>query len=212
MIITFGTQKGGVGKTTLAIAFANYLSIFCNKKVEVFDLDFQRSFLKKWEEDNDLLEDSPKLYEVHYIDDVETWATEDNLERMKADTETFYICDLAGTLDASYMTLLGLSDFMIIPFEYSNVSARSTMIFINFLAQIDSPVTRIFIRNRYDKGYDYKNQVDMDETLDRLGYLIKEPIYKRNELQYINTRKLNYRQKQALDKPFQEVIDIIKSA
>jgi chromosome partitioning protein len=26
MIITFATQKGGAGKTTLAIAFANYLS------------------------------------------------------------------------------------------------------------------------------------------------------------------------------------------
>ena len=26
MIITFATQKGGTGKTTLAIAFANYIS------------------------------------------------------------------------------------------------------------------------------------------------------------------------------------------
>ena len=40
MILTFATQKGGVGKTTLAIAFANYLSLVKNKQVKVFDFDF----------------------------------------------------------------------------------------------------------------------------------------------------------------------------
>jgi chromosome partitioning protein len=32
MIITFATQKGGTGKTTLAIAFANYLSRISDKE------------------------------------------------------------------------------------------------------------------------------------------------------------------------------------
>ena len=48
MIITFGTQKGGAGKTTLAIAFANYLALQ-DKKINVFDFDFQKSFYHKWE-------------------------------------------------------------------------------------------------------------------------------------------------------------------
>ena len=62
MIITFGTQKGGAGKTTLAIAFANYLALQ-DKKINVFD--FQKSFYHKWEEDEGL--DIPKLYEVKSI-------------------------------------------------------------------------------------------------------------------------------------------------
>ena len=33
MVITFATQKGGVGKTTLAVAFANYLTLVKEKKV-----------------------------------------------------------------------------------------------------------------------------------------------------------------------------------
>ena len=51
MIITFGTQKGGTGKTTLAIAFANYISGVSERKVNVFDFDFQKSFYHKWIED-----------------------------------------------------------------------------------------------------------------------------------------------------------------
>lgn len=44
MIITFGTQKGGAGKTTLAIAFANYLAQQ-GKTINVFDFDFRNRFI-----------------------------------------------------------------------------------------------------------------------------------------------------------------------
>ena len=42
MIITFATQKGGTGKTTLAIAFANYISALSERKINVYDFDFQK--------------------------------------------------------------------------------------------------------------------------------------------------------------------------
>lgn len=42
MIILFGNQKGGCGKTTNCIQFANYL-VEKGKEVLVLDLDFQRS-------------------------------------------------------------------------------------------------------------------------------------------------------------------------
>ena len=66
MIITFATQKGGTGKTTLAIAFANYISGISDRKVNVFDFDFQKSFYYKWKEDE--ISDIPKLYDVEIIE------------------------------------------------------------------------------------------------------------------------------------------------
>ena len=42
MNIVFGNQKGGVGKTTLAILFANYLAEK-NKKVIAIEMDVQKS-------------------------------------------------------------------------------------------------------------------------------------------------------------------------
>lgn len=67
MIITFATQKGGTGKTTLAIAFANYISAISERKINVFDFDYQKSFYYKWKDDE--LSESPKLYEVEIIGD-----------------------------------------------------------------------------------------------------------------------------------------------
>ena len=45
VIVTFANQKGGVGKTTLCVTFANYL-LTKGVNVVVVDCDFQHSILK----------------------------------------------------------------------------------------------------------------------------------------------------------------------
>jgi chromosome partitioning protein len=208
MIITFATQKGGTGKTTLAIAFANFLSISSERKVNVFDFDFQKSFYHKWKEDEPL--DIPKLYEVKIIDEENEDPVSDfeNLIEIKESDEV-YLFDLAGTLDAKYSDLLIYSDFIVIPFEYSNVSAKSTLVFINFLGLIESQAERVFIRSKYDKGYKYQNQEGMDAEISKYGVLLKSPVFKRNCLQTIDTRKLTYEQKYAVKNSFLELTDYI---
>ena len=209
MILTFATQKGGVGKTTLAIAFANYLSLVKNKQVKVFDFDFQRSFFQKWEEDKAL--SLPELYEVEIVGDSnqqESLLDFQDIADMKQ-SDTYYIFDLAGTLDEKYIELLVYSDFVIIPFEYSDVSVKSTLVFINVLGMVESQANRVFIRSKYDKGYLYKNQAEMDKEIRKYGRILSSPVYKRNILQSINTRKLSYEQRDAVKKPFEELIQYI---
>ncbi len=210
MIITFATQKGGTGKTTLAIAFANYISGLSERKINVFDFDFQKSFYHKWKEDE--LSDLPKLYEVEIIDDEneEPFSDLEHLIDMK-ESDNIYLFDLAGTLDARYSDLLIYSDFIIIPFEYSNVSAKSTLVFINFLGLLESQAERIFIRSKYDKGYKYLNQEGIDAEIRKYGILLKNPVFKRNCLQTIDTRKLNYEQKYAVKNTFTEMIEYINN-
>ncbi|GJH40062.1 hypothetical protein RCZ04_06120 [Capnocytophaga sp. HP1101] len=209
MVITFATQKGGVGKTTLAVAFANYLTLVKNKKVKAFDFDFQKSFYQKWEEDKVL--SIPPLYEVEVIGDENQESLLDfqTLMDMKKEEETVYLFDLAGTLDERYIDLLIYSDFIIIPFEYSDVSVKSTMVFINLLGMIESQASRVFVRSKYDKGYFYRNQQAMDEEFGKYGKLLSTPIYKRNDLQSINTRRLSYEQKNAVKQTFEELIHYI---
>lgn len=206
MIIVLGTQKGGVGKTTLAIAFANYLSLEYKKKVNVFDFDFQKSFYNKWKEDESLPDE--KLYNVEVleespfedINDIVAWSESDEI----------YLIDLAGTLDSTYTDLLMYADYVVIPFEYSDVSIKSTLMFIFILANMGSEAEKIFIRSRYDKGYNYLNQEATDNEISKYGTIISTPVYKRNALQTLTTRSLNYHQKKAVEKPFQELINKIK--
>ena len=209
MIITFATQKGGVGKTTLAIAFANYLTLMKKKNVKVFDYDFQKSFYQKWKEDSVL--QVPELYEVEIVGDEQQNSPNlqfQDIADMKQ-SDTYYIFDLAGTLDERYLDILTYSDYIIIPFEYSDVSAQSTMVFINLLGMIESESNRVFVRSKYDKGYAYRNQPAMDEEVSRYGYLLPTPIYKHNDLQSINTRRLSYEQRSAVKKTFEELIQYI---
>lgn len=205
MIVTFGTQKGGVGKTTLAIAFANYLSQFKNAKVNVFDFDFQKSFYYKWEEEGKLGHE--RLYEVTLLED-NPFTSVDIVEEW-SESKDINIIDLAGTLDKNYADVLMYSDYIIIPFEYSDVSVKSTIVFNNLLGLLESSAQKIFIRSRYDKGYSYLNQEYMDNEISKYGTLIKTPIYKRNDLQTINTIGLNYRQRKAVEEPFEEIIEIL---
>ena len=96
MIITFATQKGGTGKTTLAIAFANYISALSERKIKVYDFDFQKSFYYKWKEDEQ--SDLPKLYEVETIgeDEEQPFSDFETLINLK-ESEEINLFDLAGT-------------------------------------------------------------------------------------------------------------------
>ena len=210
MIITFATQKGGTGKTTLAIAFANYISGISERKINVFDFDYQKSFYYKWKEDEEL--ELPKLYEVEIIGEGNEQAFSDfgaiiNLK----ESEEINLFDLAGTLDEKYTDLLIYSDFIVVPFEYSDVSAKSTLVFINVLGQLESQAARVFIRSKYDKGFRYLNQEGMDKEISKYGILLENPVFKRNCLQIIDTRKLSYEQKYAVKHSFNELIELINT-
>ncbi|WP_029292846.1 ParA family protein [Chryseobacterium hispalense] len=205
MIITFATQKGGTGKTTLAIAFANYISATSDRKINVFDFDYQKSFYHKWKEDEIL--DIPKLYDVEIIGDQEQpFSDFETIINLK-ESDEINLFDLAGTLDVKYSDLLIYSDFIVIPFEYSDVSAKSTLVFVNMLGLLESEAERIFIRSKYDKGYKYLNQVGMDAEIEKYGILLRSAVFKRNCLQTLDTRKLTYPQKYAVKKAFGELIE-----
>lgn len=213
MIITFGTQKGGVGKTTIAVALANYLTLNKERKVFVYDFDYQKSFHKLWEIDNLKENGLPSIYDVKIIENENElpFSNMDELIRLKESQEV-HLFDLGGTLDARYNLLLVYSDIIVIPFEYSNVSIESTLVFIEVITNhFETESSLVFMRNRYDLGYKYPNQEYMDSILQQYGILVPTPIYKRNVLQKINTREFKKDMKEAIKTNLDELIDIINN-
>ncbi|MEC5395206.1 ParA family protein [Bergeyella sp. RCAD1439] len=213
MIITFGTQKGGVGKTTIAVALANYLTLHKERKVFVYDFDYQKSFYKLWEIDNGKENSIPPIYDVQVINN-EDELPFSNMEELKAikDSQDIYLFDLGGTLDARYNLLLVYSDIIVIPFEYSNVSIESTLVFINVITKhFETEASLLFISNRSDAGYNYPNKEYTDGVLEQYGELVPTPIYKRNALQKINTREFKKEIRNAIKPNLDELLDIINN-
>lgn len=205
MIITFGTQKGGVGKTTLAIAFANYISLCTDKKVNVIDYDFQKSFYQKWSDDAN--EPGEYLYKVELLnaEDEKDLESPEAMQVLKDSSEIFLI-DIAGNIEKKYVSVLRYSDFIIVPFSYSDVTVNSTMVFINLCQLLKLTAGLYFVRNHVDKNAKYRNQTEMDIELSKHGELIGNSVYKRNCLQTISTKGLSKEQLLAVKNVFDEIM------
>ena len=115
VIVTFANQKGGVGKTTLCIAFANYL-FSKGVRVTVIDADFQHSIVKRRNADIKEYGGNQIPYEV-------ISAVTKNDNEMASMIEKLYndpsmevvLIDSAGTLTAPGLpTLLINSDVLVL--------------------------------------------------------------------------------------------------
>ncbi|QOR74624.1 ParA family protein [Cruoricaptor ignavus] len=188
MIVTISNQKGGVGKTTFAMAFANFLSLERGLTLTVFDYDYQKSFYTRWLRDSESLPEKEPLYEVINLV-ADAGRLVDTSEMLgNHDSSEIWLFDLAGTLDAAYLQLLKLTDAFVIPFEYSDLSTKSTAMFNAMLDECQFMGTRFYIKSRMDKGYRYPTQGTFDAYLKNAGVLIEAPLYKRNCMHKINTR------------------------
>lgn len=205
MIITFGTQKGGVGKTTLAIAFANYISLHTDYKINVLDFDFQKSFFQKWKDDEMLKGDY--LYDVVLVDEAnEALTNDDDFLKQLRDSEEIFLFDIAGNIQKKYSKVLKYSNFIVVPFSYSDVTINSTLVFVNLCKILEIEGEMLFVRNNVDKNGKYLNQIEMDLELRQHGKLLDNSVFKRNCLQTITTKKLTSEQKLAVKSFFDELI------
>lgn len=205
MIITFANQKGGVGKTTLAIAFANYLSLFTEKKVNVIDFDFQRSFYRQWSEDKE--SNGANLYEVEKISEENIHLTQnEKVLRQLKESEEVILFDTAGNIQNNYTQVLQYSDAIIIPYGYSSVTMMSTVLFLNLLKLIKVKAKIYFIRNNMRKDDSYELKPIMDAEFNTIGKVIGGSVLTRKCMLGINTKGLTYEQKLAVKDTFDELI------
>ena len=138
--------------------------------------------------------------------------TNDNdiLEEMRNSDEIF-LFDIAGNIQKEYSKVIYYSNFIVVPFSYSDVTIDSTLFFTNMCRLLEIQGNLIFVRNNVDKNRIYINQPEMDVEFKRQGILLDNSVYKRNCLLTITTRKLNYEQKLAVKEVFEELIYNIKN-
>lgn len=136
-IVTFANQKGGVGKTTLCVTFANYL-VTKGVRVVVIDCDFQHSIMKCRKADIRKYGEQRMPYEV--------WDCEANdrdmmislTEKLHNDPEIdVVLMDSPGSLKAGGLVPMFVnSDIIVVPFHYDLMTVPSTASFLLFIDRL----------------------------------------------------------------------------
>lgn len=162
-VIVFANQKGGVGKSTLCIALANYLAGRKNASVMVFDCDPQKSILKQRASDIETYKvgNPAKLpYKVSEFSLDSEQRTADLMEICRR-SEGYYLFDTsAGLKDKGKLALLMHSDYIICPMQYEPKVMASTAEFVQLVINFkkwaagkktDLKADLILVPNRHEK-------------------------------------------------------------
>lgn len=128
-VITFVTQKGGAGKTTLAINCAIAAELK-KKKVLILDLDPQGSS-ESWYQDREA--DTPKLVKI------ESWSLPEAIVKAKEAKFDFVIIDTPGRDEPSTTAAIRASDFCIIPCRPTPVDLKAVPPTVATITRLQKP-------------------------------------------------------------------------
>ena len=197
VIVTFANQKGGVGKTTLCVTFANYL-VTKGKRVLVIDCDTQQSVAKSRKADI-------RMYgEEHIPYDVLAYGADDRqamtalMERLRNEPGMdVVLMDSPGSLKADGLIPMFVnSDIIVVPFHYDLVTVPSTASFLLFIDRLRRAVggrmkARLFIvPNLHDGRVGKRSELELWEntgkTFANYG-LVTDKIPKRADMERFST-------------------------
>lgn len=208
MNIIFGNQKGGVGKSTLCILLANYLTLIKKKQVLVIDMDFQKSINEHRKFD---LSKNPNLadtqpYEILVMDTEDYPKYAEQLKKLN----DYILIDLPGRLDdETLIPILKDAHYIVCPFFYEIKSVLSTLIFSKFVKFLDKKKEIFFVPNRIKHGTKYDTKEDVDSHLKELGTITKG-ISDRVTLSRLSTFEIVDEQKNIVEEVFDFIYTKIK--
>ena len=177
MVITFANQKGGVGKTTLCMLFANYLA-HKGVNVLVVDIDLQKSIVSQRKADRSAFNDQEEEYNVEGVDiDTQEQAVM-LMEKCKA-LDGVVLIDAPGNVaENSLIPVFINSDYVICPYQYERKCLESTGVFIQLIEALkkkvkDMNLEMIFVPNHIDAKIGTKEEKDLwgktDEIFRQFG-------------------------------------------
>lgn len=159
-ILLFANQKGGVGKSTLAILYANHLaSISKDTSVLVIDIDFQKSIQRLRDEDLNLFNKDSVGYEVesYSINSYEQSIILMENARKYTDKHpnSVIIIDFPGQINENIGKCIHGADYIICPFRYDPIVMSSTSMFISIVYNVKKEKSQgslLFVPNRIKRN------------------------------------------------------------
>jgi len=202
MNVLFGNQKGGVGKSTLCILLANYLSLVHKKECLILDLDFQSSIRWLWEKDRANY-DNPPLYEVLVIGLEKFNEVKEQINNVNGHV----LIDLPGKMDDNQLIPVYQSaDLVICPFAYDKITFESTVTFAQVVQHLNKQASIAFIPNRLKAGVRYDIKTRVNKILGRFGEVMPE-LTDRVAYQRLDTVSIPEEVAEALNQSFEPLYE-----
>ena len=217
--IVFANQKGGVGKSTLCMLFANYLA-WKKQDVCIIDTDLQKTIMMQRKKDREIYDDMEEPYTVQDFD-LQDPELMQQLMESASQTEGFVLFDSPGNVsEDGLVPMFTGADFIICPYEYEEKTLDSTGTFIqviNALRQATPEMTArlFFVPNRIDVRIGTADELRMwkqtDAIFKQLG-AVTPRITARASLKRINTFEITASQRDAVKGAFDFMIRRMKEA
>lgn len=182
MVILIGNQKGGAGKSTLALLLANYLTQVRGRKVTVLDMDYQQSLASKAEKAKVLENEAP--YEIVPAG-LEAFPS---LHRALGSAKgEMVVIDLPGKMDDNGLVpIFQSADAVLCPFSYDEFSVDSTVLFAMVMRRINPRAPLVFVPNRVKTTVRYETREEVERALANFG-VVTPPFADRVDFQRIAT-------------------------
>jgi chromosome partitioning protein len=206
--IVFANQKGGVGKSTLCMLFADYIA-WKKQEVCIIDTDLQKSISMQRKKDSEIFEDE-EPYSIQDFD-VTDPDTMQQLMDSAAQTEGYVLFDTPGNVsEDGLVPMFTSADYIICPYEYEEKTLDSTGMFIQVInalqqAYPDMKAKLFFVPNRIDVRIGTSDELKMwkqtDAIFKQLG-AVTPRITARAALKRINTFEITAAQREAVKPAF----------
>lgn len=165
--IVFSNRKGGTGKSTLCIQFANYL-IGIGKMVAVFDADPQQSIVNLRNREVATNPDAELPWRV--------WNTSENttefLQKVQQMGDGYVLIDLPGTINKNLLETCKQADAIVVPFRYDDLMVDSTLSFVKVLKKAGLTAPILFLPNCIDLRVRYANEEPIKDLLRKVGTIL----------------------------------------
>ena len=204
-IIVISNGKGGTGKSTLCMQFANYLTSI-GKNVAVLDADEGQTIVDLRDAEVKQRQDAALPWKV--------WNAADNaqafVDRARGMEDTYILVDCPGSLNKNLLPFFKAADCIVIPFRYDDVVILRTMKFVKILKMAGIEAKQLFLPNCIDIRVVNPNEEAIKDMFRKSGGVILPRVKQGVAIQRVSTlRPIDDYQKSALEHTIDGILNIV---
>ena len=218
-IIVFANQKGGCGKTTNCVMFADLLVQNFHHRLVMLDADPQRSIVKKHEQDLERWPQLQPLYQVVPCTQLNSESDTQNLIRAMRNEDFDFVIDTPGSLTLQgLLPLVFEADAVIVPIQLEKTSINSTTSFIGMCVMVakenggNTLPEFYFLPNQFNKKWGRRDEITEQQSfLDNFAKLgtVLPKVPNSAEIQRYSTLYLTDKQHEIIGRPYGMLHDCI---